>query len=130
MKNEKEGEKEKENGRLVIEKKEKERREVEQWNVRCIFTLRRNQSALRLIVAIATIIWTRWGTNGNAHYVSAINPLNRITRWLLCWLFPKLRPQSFDGTYEDFVYKFNSIGKTFTENDEYETFSLNISFEM
>jgi len=30
MKNEKEGEKEKENGRLVIEKKEKERREVEQ----------------------------------------------------------------------------------------------------
>lgn len=32
MKNEKEGEKEKENGRLVIEKKEKERREVEQWN--------------------------------------------------------------------------------------------------
>lgn len=101
---------------------ERKRREIRQWNVQCIFTLRRNQSALRLTAAIATIIRTRWGTNGNAHG-STINPFNRIVRWLLCWLFLKLHPQSFDGTYEDFVYKFNR------ENDENETFSLNISFE-
>lgn len=52
----------------------------------CFYSAEKPVSALRLMVAIATITRTRWGTYGNAHYVPPINPLNRIARRRLCRL--------------------------------------------
>lgn len=120
--NEKEGEKEKD---LINQRLERERERQKGSRTmkcaRCVFILQRNRSTLLLMVAIAMIIRTRWRTNGNAHYVSAINPFNRIARRLLCRL--RVRNYVYEVSTGLMGISFvNSIDchETFRENDEEE----------